>query len=120
MAALRQRAEDYAPGDTDLAWTRTTAWRSLLAGAMDTANAPVVSVSVTAAEGDPVAELLRGWLRNRLGVDPPRPSAAGWFGRSPSAWPTAMRSPLNAATRSPYSIAPACRSGWFRWSPRAG
>ena len=25
LAALRPRAEDYAPGDTDLAWTRTTA-----------------------------------------------------------------------------------------------
>ncbi len=28
---LFERAEDYAPGDTDLAWTRTTPWRSLLA-----------------------------------------------------------------------------------------
>ena len=28
VAALRQRAEDYAPGDTDLAWTRTTPWRA--------------------------------------------------------------------------------------------
>ena len=36
VAALRQRADDYAPGDTDLAWTRTTPWRSLLAGALDT------------------------------------------------------------------------------------
>ena len=35
MAALKRRAKDYAPGDTDLAWTRTTPWRALLASAFD-------------------------------------------------------------------------------------
>ncbi|MHB1709991.1 MAG: glucose-6-phosphate dehydrogenase assembly protein OpcA, partial [Acidimicrobiales bacterium] len=35
LAALHQRAADYARGDTDLAWTRVTPWRSLLAGALD-------------------------------------------------------------------------------------
>ena len=70
VAALHQRAEDYAPGDTDLAWTRTTSWRSLLAGALDTVSVPVVSATVMAAHGDPVAELLRGWLRVRLGIVP--------------------------------------------------
>src|ERR1700755_2225871 len=70
VAALRQRAEDYAPGDTDLAWTRTTPWRSMLAGALDTVTAPVVAANVTAVQGDPVAELLRGWLKSRLGIVP--------------------------------------------------
>ena len=40
VAALRQRAEDYAPGDTDLAWTRITPWRTLVAGAFDTTERP--------------------------------------------------------------------------------
>src|ERR687889_334513 len=31
LAALRTRAEDFAPGDTDLAWTRCTSWRATLA-----------------------------------------------------------------------------------------
>jgi glucose-6-phosphate dehydrogenase assembly protein OpcA len=35
LEELRTRAEDYAPGDTDLAWTRITAWRTLLAGTLD-------------------------------------------------------------------------------------
>ncbi len=39
IAALRLRAEDYAPGDTDLAWTRITPWRTLVAGAFDTTDA---------------------------------------------------------------------------------
>jgi glucose-6-phosphate dehydrogenase assembly protein OpcA len=70
VASLRQRAEDYAPGDTDLAWTRTTSWRSLLAGALDTVTVPVLEATVMAAEGDPVGELLRGWLQARLGIVP--------------------------------------------------
>ena len=35
MAALKRRAKDYAPGDTDLAWTRCTPWRALLASGLD-------------------------------------------------------------------------------------
>jgi glucose-6-phosphate dehydrogenase assembly protein OpcA len=70
VAALRQRAEDYAPGDTDLAWTRCTGWRAMLAGALDTATAPVTGAVVTAGAGDPTAELLRGWLANRLRLTP--------------------------------------------------
>ena len=30
-ASLRQRAADYAPGDTDLTWTVITPWRAALA-----------------------------------------------------------------------------------------
>lgn len=70
LAALRQRADDYAPGDTDLTWTRSTQWRSLLAGALDTASVPVVGATVTAPDSDPTAALLRGWLRARLGITP--------------------------------------------------
>lgn len=70
ISALRQRAEDYAPGDTDLSWTRTTPWRALLAGAIDTASAEVTGASVTAAADDPTALLLQGWLQNRLGITP--------------------------------------------------
>jgi glucose-6-phosphate dehydrogenase assembly protein OpcA len=70
IAALHQRADDYAPGDTDLAWTRTTPWRTLLASAMDTVRNRVVSAAVTAAADDPTAALLRGWLRSRLGLQP--------------------------------------------------
>jgi glucose-6-phosphate dehydrogenase assembly protein OpcA len=70
LAALRQRAEDYAPGDTDLTWTRSTQWRSLLASALDTVSVPVVGATVTAPENDPTASLLRGWLHARLDVTP--------------------------------------------------
>jgi glucose-6-phosphate dehydrogenase assembly protein OpcA len=70
IAALRQRAEDYAPGDTDLAWTRSTPWRTLLAGALDIAMSPVSAVTVTAASNDPTGALMRGWLATRLRFEP--------------------------------------------------
>jgi glucose-6-phosphate dehydrogenase assembly protein OpcA len=70
MAALRQRAADYAPGDTDLSWTRITNWRTLVASAFDTANEEVVGATVTAPHGDPTAALMVGWLKARLGIEP--------------------------------------------------
>jgi glucose-6-phosphate dehydrogenase assembly protein OpcA len=70
MAALLQRADDYAPGDTDLAWTRGTPWRSLIAGALDTTSGPVTAATVTSDPADPTGALLRGWLKARLGITP--------------------------------------------------
>ena len=73
LAALRTRAEDYAPGDTDLAWTRSTA----VAG--DPRLHPGLGVrpprragarAGRPVEGDPdnaTAQLLAGWLSSRCG-----------------------------------------------------
>lgn len=72
IAALRQRARDYAPGDSDLAWTRITPWRTLVAGAFDTAQAKVTEATVVAPRTDPTAALMRGWLAARLDIDPVR------------------------------------------------
>jgi glucose-6-phosphate dehydrogenase assembly protein OpcA len=69
IAALHRRASDFAPGDTDLAWARTTPWRALLASALDAVDAPMTSASVGCAAGNPSAALLAGWLRSRLGVE---------------------------------------------------
>jgi len=77
LAALHQRAENYAPGDTDLAWTRATPWRTLLAAAFDTATENATAVSVVAAADDPTAALLAGWLEARLGVAPQIIPSAG-------------------------------------------
>ncbi len=68
MAALHQRAVDYAPGDTDLSWARTTTWRALVAAAFDSLSATPRSAIVTGAE-TPSTALLVGWLRSKLGID---------------------------------------------------
>ncbi|MDQ1626254.1 MAG: hypothetical protein QOJ49_1752 [Actinomycetota bacterium] len=67
-AELRRRAKDYAPGDTDLAWTRATSWRSLLASAFDDNEARATSAQVSAEAGSASASLVAGWLTARLGV----------------------------------------------------
>jgi glucose-6-phosphate dehydrogenase assembly protein OpcA len=67
LEALRQRGVDYAPGDTDLAWTRATSWRALCASAFDSVERPARSAVVTGAVG-PHRELVAGWLRACLEV----------------------------------------------------
>ena len=73
LAALRTRAEDYAPGDTDLAWTRCTGWRATLASSLDSVSGrrgEAVRVIGGRIEGDPKnpsAQLLAGWLSSRCG-----------------------------------------------------
>lgn len=68
LAALMRRAHDYAPGDTDLAWTRTTQWRALCASAMDSQTGRPEHVRVAGHAGDPTRALLAGWLTARLGL----------------------------------------------------
>jgi glucose-6-phosphate dehydrogenase assembly protein OpcA len=64
---LKRRADTYRPGDTDLAWTRITLWRGLLAAALDQPPyEPVVSATVTGAGDSPSTDLLAGWLAQAL------------------------------------------------------
>lgn len=67
LAALADRARDYAPGDTDLAWTRTTLWRGLCASAYDSLSGKVGAVRVSGEAANPSRALLAGWLGSRLG-----------------------------------------------------
>ncbi|MGW4641987.1 glucose-6-phosphate dehydrogenase assembly protein OpcA [Sphaerisporangium sp. NPDC004334] len=66
VAAIRSRADGYSPGDTDLAWTRITPWRSLLAAAFDQPVDRVLSGYVEAEPGHPSASLLAVWLSEKL------------------------------------------------------
>jgi glucose-6-phosphate dehydrogenase assembly protein OpcA len=68
LAALQRRADDYAPGDTDLGWTRTTLWRALCASAFDSIQGPVTTARVSGAPGHVTRALLAGWLSSRLGI----------------------------------------------------
>ena len=65
---LAQRLRGYSPGDTDLAWTRCTPWRSMLAAALDQMPSKVESVKVTAEIDNASSTLLAVWLGWRLGV----------------------------------------------------
>ncbi len=74
---LAVRAKTYNPGDTDLAWTRITPWRSMLAAALDQQPADVVSATVEGESDNPSCELLAMWLADRLGVPVQRTQSDG-------------------------------------------
>ncbi|WP_030182304.1 glucose-6-phosphate dehydrogenase assembly protein OpcA [Streptomyces sp. NRRL S-813] len=77
LRELAARAEAYSPGDTDLAWTRITPWRSMLAAALDQVTCEVRSVEVEGEEFNPSCELLAMWLAARLEVPVKRSPSAG-------------------------------------------
>ncbi|MER5807097.1 glucose-6-phosphate dehydrogenase assembly protein OpcA [Streptomyces sp. NPDC002033] len=77
IEALGSRAEAYAPGDTDLSWTRITPWRSMLAAALDQQCLSVISATVEGEDENPSCELLAMWLADRLGVPVHRALSGG-------------------------------------------
>ncbi|MFJ2260174.1 glucose-6-phosphate dehydrogenase assembly protein OpcA [Streptomyces sp. NPDC087844] len=77
LDALEARAAAYAPGDTDLAWTRLTPWRSMLAAALDQARTKIITATVESEADNPSAELLARWLEARLQVSVERVVTAG-------------------------------------------
>ena len=77
LAALRSRLQGYAQGDTDLAWSRITYWRALLASSLDQPPYEKVTGAVVSGLADePALDILAGWL--------PRGSTARCAARSVS------------------------------------
>jgi glucose-6-phosphate dehydrogenase assembly protein OpcA len=67
--AIHAQCTSYSPGNSDLAWTRITPWRALLAAALDQQPLKVTGGAVTAERISPSAELLVAWLADRLKVE---------------------------------------------------
>lgn len=85
VAELGKRVDSYRPGDTDLAWTRITTWRGLLAAALDQPPQDKVhAVTVTAAGDSAAGQLLAAWLalELRCPVTMAKPPARGSKGLS--------------------------------------
>jgi len=67
LAAITGRLKGYTAGDTDLAWSRVTYWRALLASALDQAPyEPVKSALVSGLKDEPALDILAGWLAGRI------------------------------------------------------
>ncbi|MGO4758161.1 glucose-6-phosphate dehydrogenase assembly protein OpcA, partial [Streptomyces sp. 2MCAF27] len=77
VATLALRARTYTPGDTDLAWTRITPWRSVLAAALDQKHSAITSAVVEGEAYNPSGELLALWLAERLRVPVQRQVSEG-------------------------------------------
>jgi glucose-6-phosphate dehydrogenase assembly protein OpcA len=60
-------ATNSTAGDTDLAWSRVTYWRALLASAIDQSpHEPITSALVSGLKTEPALDVLAGWLANRI------------------------------------------------------
>src|SRR6202012_156984 len=70
-------ARAYQPGDTDLSWTRSTPWRSLLAATLDQPYPELLRGEVLAEPDNPSADLIAAWLANRLGIEVIRGETGG-------------------------------------------
>ena len=76
LAAIKGRLAGYTAGDTDLAWSRITYWRALLASALDQPPfEPVTSAVVSGFADEPSLDVLAGWLAAR--IDGPVQRAVG-------------------------------------------
>ena len=70
--AIHRQCDNYAKGNTDLAWTRITPWRALLAAALDQHPEKVLRASVTAERISPSASRSRSAARTRTAPGSPR------------------------------------------------
>ncbi|WP_327291672.1 glucose-6-phosphate dehydrogenase assembly protein OpcA [Streptomyces sp. NBC_01198] len=77
VGSIAVRAASYTPGDTDLAWTRVTPWRSMLAAALDQKHSTITAASVEGEAYNASTELLALWLADRLGVEVERKVSDG-------------------------------------------
>jgi glucose-6-phosphate dehydrogenase assembly protein OpcA len=76
LAAIKSRLQGYTTGDTDLAWSRITYWRALLASAIDQPPyEPITSAVVSGLKNEPALDVLAGWLASR--IDGPVQRAVG-------------------------------------------
>ncbi len=67
LAALKDRLPGYAAGDTDVAWSRITYWRALLASAIDEPpHEPIESAVVSGLQAEPALDILAGWLASKI------------------------------------------------------
>jgi glucose-6-phosphate dehydrogenase assembly protein OpcA len=76
LACIKSRLAGYTPGDTDLAWSRVTNWRAVLAAAVDQPPfEPIKSVLVSGLKNEPALDIMAGWLASR--IDGPVQRAVG-------------------------------------------
>jgi glucose-6-phosphate dehydrogenase assembly protein OpcA len=67
LASIKSRLQGYTPGDTDLAWSRITYWRALLASSIDQPPfEPIDSAFVSGLKTEPALDILAGWLAARI------------------------------------------------------
>jgi len=68
-SVLRLRRATYAPGDSDMVWSKITAWRGIVASSLDRhPHEDVEAAVLTGPADEPQIDIAAGWLADRLGV----------------------------------------------------
>ncbi|HEX5401936.1 MAG TPA: glucose-6-phosphate dehydrogenase assembly protein OpcA [Pseudonocardiaceae bacterium] len=81
LKALEHRKATYVDGDTDLAWTRLTNWRAMLAAALDLPpHEKITAAAVTGEADSPSTDLLAAWLSSCLKIPVSRYKATSGAG----------------------------------------
>jgi glucose-6-phosphate dehydrogenase assembly protein OpcA len=76
LHSIKSRLQGYTAGDTDLAWSRITYWRALLASTLDQGPfGPIQSALVSGLKTEPALDIMAGWLASR--IDGPVKRAVG-------------------------------------------
>lgn len=66
-AAIKSRLAGYTPGDTDIAWSRVTYWRALLASTLDVPpHGKITSAVVSGLATEPALDIMAGWLAGSI------------------------------------------------------
>jgi glucose-6-phosphate dehydrogenase assembly protein OpcA len=68
IAQLQLLTDGYTDGDTDLAWTRLTPWRSQLVAALNISAVEPITSATVSGPSVVTSELLAAWLAELLGV----------------------------------------------------
>ena len=81
VKSLEHRRATYVDGDTDLAWTRLTNWRAMLAAALDLPPyEKITGATVTGESDSPSTDLLAAWLAACLRIPVSRTRATSGEG----------------------------------------
>ncbi|MEX3503959.1 glucose-6-phosphate dehydrogenase assembly protein OpcA [Corynebacterium sp. LK2510] len=75
---LELMVDSYEVGDSDMAWSRITQWRGIVASALDrNPGARIDAVRITGPSANPSVDLAAGWLASCLDVEVERLPAVG-------------------------------------------
>lgn len=75
--ALLRLSNGYAPGDSDMMWSRITPWRGIVASALDRfPHEDITSAEILGPADNPSVDIAAGWLADRLGIKVIRSSFA--------------------------------------------
>ncbi|MEZ2121264.1 MULTISPECIES: glucose-6-phosphate dehydrogenase assembly protein OpcA [unclassified Corynebacterium] len=68
--SIYRRRNHYSPGDSDMAWSRITQWRGIVASTLDQPpHEGILDAEIHGPADSPSVDLAAGWLADRFGIN---------------------------------------------------